>query len=82
MTNQPINKPVAITSLVFGRGQRAVPRRMEYLGISYDFIDSGLRTVIQRAGETIEILTMSDGTRDFRLRRDARSSNWTLLSIV
>lgn len=82
MTKNNINSPVYITSLVFGRGNRAVPRRMEYLGTSYSFIDSGLRTVVERAGETIEILTMSDGVHDFRLRRESRSSNWTLLSIA
>lgn len=77
----PINSPVAITSLGFGRDMRAYPRRMEYKGSSYDFIDAGLRTVV-RSGERIaQILTMSDGAYNYRLRSDNHGGSWTLLSI-
>lgn len=76
----PINRPVSITALGFGRGMRAYPRRMEYEGESYNFIDAGLRMVIKTGEQVAEILTMSDGTRDYRLRTDTVGS-WTLLSV-
>jgi hypothetical protein len=82
MTKQTtINSPVSVTAVGFGRDMRAYPRRMEYKGSSYDFIDAGLRTVI-RSGERIaQILTMSDGAHDYRLRSDNHGGSWTLLSI-
>lgn len=76
-----INSPVTITAMGFGRDLRAYPRRMEYGGTSYQFLDAGLRTVI-RSGERIaQILTMSDGLHDYRLRSDNHGGSWTLLSI-
>jgi hypothetical protein len=54
---------------------------MEYGGTSYQFLDAGIRTVI-RSGERIaQILTMSDGANDYRLRTDNQGGSWTLLSI-
>lgn len=76
-----INRPVTITAMGFGRDMRAYPRRMEYQGATYDFIDAGLRLVV-RSGERIaEILTLSDGASEFRLKSDNRGGSWTLLSI-
>lgn len=76
-----INSPVTITAMGFGRDLRAYPRRMEYGGTTYNFLDAGLRTVI-RSGERIaQILTMSDGANDYRLRTDNYGGSWTLLSI-
>lgn len=82
MTNTTtINHPVTITALGFARNMRAYPRRMEYGGTSYQFIDAGIRTVI-RSGERIaQILTMSDGAHDYRLRSDNHGGSWTLLTI-
>lgn len=74
-----INSPVDVTAIGFGRGMRSYPRRIEYQGTTYSFIDAGLRTVI-RSGERIaQIFTMTDGAHDYRLRSEG--SSWTLLSI-
>ncbi|HEX6416494.1 MAG TPA: hypothetical protein VFZ62_03135 [Candidatus Saccharimonadales bacterium] len=74
-----INSPVDVTAIGFGRDLRSYPRRIEFEGASYDFIDAGLRTVI-RSGERIaQVFTMTDGARDYRLRNDG--SRWTLLSM-
>jgi hypothetical protein len=76
-----INSPVTITAMGFGRDLRAYPRRMEYGGTTYNFLDAGLRTVI-RSGERIaQILTLSDGANDYCLRTDNQGGSWTLLSI-
>ena len=76
-----INTPVAITAMGFGRDMRAIPRRMEYAGRTYDFVDSGLRTVIRSGERMAQVLTMSDGQSDIRLRSDNHGGSWTLLSI-
>lgn len=76
-----INRPVAITAMGFGRDMRAYPRRMEYQGATYDFIDAGLRLVVKSGERIAEILTLSDGDSQFRLRSDNRGGSWTLLSI-
>lgn len=76
-----INTPVTITSMGFGRDMRAIPRRMEYEGRSIDFIDNGLRMIVQKGERIAQVLTMSDGDRDFHLRSDNHGGSWTLLSI-
>lgn len=76
-----INTPVDITAMGFGRDLRAIPRRMEYQGRSIDFIDNGLRTVIRQGERVAQILTMTDGESNFRLRSDNHGGSWTLLSI-
>lgn len=81
MKTSNINTPVTITSMGFGRDLRAIPRRMEYDGRTYDFVDAGLRTVIRKGEAIAQILTLSDGISNFRLRSDNRGGSWTLLSI-
>lgn len=76
-----INTPVTITSMGFGRDMRAIPRRMEFEGRSIEFVDSGLRAVIQKGERIAQILTMSDGDREFRLKSDNHGGSWTLLSV-
>ncbi len=75
-----INSPVDVTAVGFGRNMRTYPRRIEFEGTTYDFIDAGLRTVI-RSGERIaQIFTMTDGANDYRLRTDG--GGWILLSMT
>lgn len=80
-TTQSINRPVAVTAMSFGRDMRAYPRRMEYQGVTYDFIDAGLRLVVKSGERIAEILTMSDGASEFRLKSDNCGGSWTLLSM-
>lgn len=78
---QTINKPVIITSLGFRKGCFAYPRRMEYGGKSYDFIDAGLSCVVRQGEKLIQVLTMTDGHQQFKLRSDNRGGSWTLLTM-
>ncbi len=78
---QFINQPVIVTALGFSRNTSPYPRRMEFNGTSYEFIDAGI-SCIARSGEKItRILTMTDGQKHFRLRSDNRGGIWTLLDI-
>ncbi len=77
--NQSINSPVSITAIGFGRDMQPIPKRMEWGGRTYQFIDRGIR-VMSRRGEAIwSTVTMSDGQQNFCLRADG--GTWTLLSV-
>lgn len=81
MNNTMINEPVAVTSMGFKHNLAAYPRRIEFRGAIYEFIDSGLRCLIRQGDRMSEVLTMSDGQSTFRLRHDNHEGNWTLLTI-
>lgn len=74
-----INSPVAITAYGFGRNMRVIPRRMEWQGRMYRFIDMGIHVASRRGEHAWSTVTMSDGRDSFCLRFDGTS--WTLLSI-
>ena len=81
MTNTIINKEVTVTRLGFKKDLRAYPRQVEYEGHTYDFIDAGISFLVRSGERTRQILTLTDGTAQFRLRSDERGSVWTLLSM-
>lgn len=66
----------------FKKNLSAYPRRMEFQGTIYEFLDAGLRCLIRTGNHMSEIVTMTDGRSQFRLRSDNHGGNWTLLSIV
>lgn len=72
-----INSPVTVTALGFDRRMQAYPKRMEWNGATYYFVDSGLR--IRRGEHGGCTLTMSDGHQSFCLRQ--RGGDWTLVSV-
>lgn len=76
-----INSPVEVTAMGFGRGMRAYPRRIEFGGTSYNFIDAGLRMLVGKGQKQAEVLTMSDGARNYHLRSDNHGGSWMLLTI-
>lgn len=75
-----INSPVDVTAFAFGRGMRSYPRRIEFGGTTYSFIDAGLRTVIRKGESIAHIFTMTDGRHEYHLRSDG--THWTLLSMT
>ena len=78
MTNS-INSPVSITAMAFGRDMQPIPKRMEWAGRTYQFIDRGIRVVSRRGESSMSTVTMSDGSQSFCLRQTG--SAWTLLSV-
>lgn len=77
--NQLINSPVFITSVGFGSDMTTYPRRMEWAGQTYKFIDQGIRVISRRGERIASTLTMSDGVQSFCLRQSG--GIWTLLSV-
>ena len=78
MTNS-INSPVSVTAMAFGRDMQPIPKRMEWAGRTYQFIDRGIRVVSRRGESIMSTVTMSDGSQSFCLRQTG--SAWTLLSV-
>ena len=72
-----INSPVTVTSIGFDRRMQAFPKRMEWNGATYYFVDSGLR--VRRGEHGGCTLTMSDGRQSFCLRE--QGGDWTLVSV-
>jgi hypothetical protein len=82
MNRVNVNEQVAITQMGFKKNLATYPRRMEFRGAIYDFMDAGLRCLVSTGGRISEIITLTDGQSQFRLRTDNHGGNWTLLSIV
>lgn len=82
MSRIKVNQPVEITAIGFRKNLVAYPRRMEYGGKTYDFIDTGLRCLIKCGGRIAEVLTMSDGVSNYILRTDNNGRGWILMAIA
>ncbi len=81
MNKVNINEQVIVTALGFKKNLTAYPKRMEFRGVTYSFIDAGLRCLL-RCGEHIaEFFTLSDGTTNYHLKYDQNNNGWTLISI-
>ena len=76
-----VNESVAVTVMGFKKNLSPYPRRMEFRGRIYNFIDAELRCLIKSGSNTTELLTLSDGNAYFRLKSDNHGGSWTLLSI-
>lgn len=77
-----INEQVSVTAIGFRKDLASYPRRMEFRGKTYNFVDSGLRCLIKRGSFVAEVLTLSDGIANYLLRTDNRGANWMLIGIV
>ena len=84
MNKQTINEGVNVTSLSFRstRDFTSYPRRMEYRGQAYTFLN-GLQYLIKKGGEITRIFDMTDGYgANYRLKCDDAQSSWTLVAIT
>lgn len=81
MTKTIINQEVAVTAVSFRRNFEPVPRRIEFGGQAYTFLDAGIRYLVKNGERVSQLFDMTDGTSNFRLRHDTGASNWTLVAI-
>ena len=77
-----INLPVVVTAIGFRKNLVAYPRRIEFDGKTYNFIDAGLRCLVRSGNKIAEIFTLSDGESEYCLRSENNDGRWTLLSIA
>ena len=78
-----VNKEVTVTAVYFrGRGDlKSFPKRMEYNGQEYTFVESGLRFLIHKGQQLTQIFDMTDGMANYRLKFDGNDKLWTLMDI-
>jgi hypothetical protein len=84
MNRVAINKEVAVTALYFhNNGQmKSFPKRMEYNGREYTFVESGLRFLVQKGQQLVQIFDMTDGNTTYRLRFSDQEQLWTLVDMT
>ncbi len=82
MVKTQINEQVIVTAIGFRKNLVAYPRRMEFRGKTYYFVDAGLRYLVRHSEKIAEFITLSDGKADYYMRSDNRGVNWTLISIA
>jgi hypothetical protein len=77
-----INEGVAITSMGFYKNLEPYPRRMEYRGRSYDFIEMGLKCLVKQGERIAQVMSLSDGAAWYQLKYDQSNASWTLMAIT
>jgi len=84
MNRVTINKEVSVTALYFrNNGQmKSFPKRIEFDGREYTFLESGLRFLVQKGQQLTQIFDMTDGSSQFRLKFNDRDQLWTLVDIT
>jgi len=56
------------------------PRRMVYEGREYNFLEDGLRYLVQKGQQLVKLFDVSDGQTQYRLRLDGEN-HWTLVGM-
>ncbi len=84
MNRVAINKEVSVTALYFrNNGQmKSFPKRMEYNGREYTFLESGLRFLVQKGQQAAQIFDMTDGSINYRLQFSDHDQLWTLVDVT
>ena len=78
-----ISREVNVPELYFKNEGRltAFPRRVELDGREYTFMD-GLRYLVQKGQQLVQVFDMTDGSRDYRLQFDDVQRSWTLVDMT
>jgi hypothetical protein len=78
-----INKEVNVLSFYFSRGEtsRCFPRRIEVDGRQLDFLESGLRCLVQKGQSMVQVFNMTDGRNQYHLKFEPQQNLWTLLTM-
>ncbi|HSX29485.1 MAG TPA: hypothetical protein VLE73_02900 [Candidatus Saccharimonadales bacterium] len=81
-TRITIGKEVMVPELYFKNdGQlNSYPRRMEFNGHEYTFMD-GLRYLVHKGKQFVQVFDMTDGRHDYRLKFDSAEHSWTLVDM-
>jgi hypothetical protein len=74
-----LNQEIDVTSYYFTSG-KTFPRRIQVGQNELTFIESGLRCLVQKGQELIEIFNMSDGRNQYTIRHERASQHWILLN--
>jgi hypothetical protein len=83
----PVNKEVNVNSFYFSRqtqhggtGLKSFPKQIELEGEEFTFIESGLRYLVRKGAQLVQLFDMSDGDNNtYRLRLE--NDQWTLVGM-
>jgi len=80
-TASVINKEVHVNAFYFRQTKnfKTFPKQIELEGTQYTFLETGLRYLVGKGQQLIELFDMSDGRNTYRLRREA--GRWTLVGV-
>jgi len=81
---KPVNKEVTVTSVYFRSSKRqlqAFPKRIEFEGSEYTFVESGFHYLVQKGQRLVDLFDMTDGTNNYRLKFDNTERIWTLVGM-
>ena len=74
-----LNQEVNVTGYHFTKG-KSFPSRIEFGDDELNFAEIGLRCLVKKGQELIEVFTMSDGRDTYTIRHNRTNQNWILLS--
>ncbi len=77
-----MNKEIDVRSFYFGRGDRGIhcfPKSIELEGRQLDFVE-GLRCLVKRGPNLLQIFNMTDGRSQYRLSFEPEQRVWKLLN--
>lgn len=73
------NQEVNVVSYYFTKS-RCFPRQIEVEGESLSFLENGLRCLVQKGQDLIQIFNMTDGQKLYRLSFEPGNRTWKLLN--
>ncbi|HSX46731.1 MAG TPA: hypothetical protein VLF87_01940 [Patescibacteria group bacterium] len=73
------NAEINVTSFYFAKSH-CFPRAIEFDGGQLSFLENGLRCLVQRGQELVQIFNMTDGSKLYRLSFEPGNRTWKLLS--
>lgn len=82
MERSIINKEVNVNAFYFSQktnNLRPFPKQIEFDGRHVAFAENGLRYLVQRGAQIIQLFDMNDGRTTYRLRRE--DNRWTLIGM-
>jgi hypothetical protein len=86
MQNNELDKEVEIVAVYFRNHPKndqrfeSYPKRMVYEGREYTFLEDGLRYLIKRGQQLIQLFDVSDGQNQYRLKLD-ETNQWSLVGM-
>lgn len=75
-----LQREIDVTSFYF-RQQDCFPRRLEVNGQPVAILESGLRRLVRKGQELIEVFNMTDGYAQYDLQHELGQGRWTLLRV-
>jgi len=73
-----INEEVNVNAFYFaGKEMKVFPRQIEWEGRPVTFAEAGLRMLVRKGSQLVQLFDMTDGATTYRLKHEG--SHWTLI---